>query len=586
MKPVSEEYKKSMASPLRNPSHLRIRFGNINTEAALDGEWESNGQMPYSRLDTLDFPHQYGETYNTLELNRWVLNGKGITIPDDTNYDDGFISDRYSDNSGKYTNRPVLTRRFSKLISVPGITFTFDSRLGEFPRTLYVRFLNNDSLVKQLTVHPTDTLTKVEGEVKNFNKIQIEAVESLPSRRFRLESVEFGIGELFTDDIIISTKQNHDVDPICRRLPKETCEFTIMDLSGKYDPENPNSGYKYIGGKSPVAFEFGYDLPDGKTEWLRPDRYIMTSKPVSKKNVVTFKANSLLSSLTDIYRKGIVARRTFYDLAVDVLQDAKLTPSVLGGNPWVISDFLKQWYTEAPLPMKTHAECLQLIAHACCCVLYTDDNNIIHIEPFSTTKPQSDFNLDYNSIEDYGQTFTMSPPLREIQVLQYTYNYSNQDEVAYEGITDDTKVQVEYDRIVKAPKLTVVGGTVISSKLYAKYAELELSPGTKTIRILGKRQSVRTFVRNTSTGNAGEVDVVKNPMLTETNVSFNLLNHLYKYLKLQNNYDIIYRGNPELETGDVISFETRYDKGIPGIVLTDEITYNGSLKGRLKVKRR
>lgn len=42
-------------------------------------------------------------------------------------------------------------------------------------------------------------------------------------------------------------------------------------------------------------------------------------------------------------------------------------------------------FTTAALPIDTHMNCLQLIAHAARCRLFTDDDNIIHIKPFGVT---------------------------------------------------------------------------------------------------------------------------------------------------------------------------------------------------------
>ena len=53
-----------------------------------------------------------------------------------------------------------------------------------------------------------------------------------------------------------------------------------------------------------------------------------------------------------------------YDLAIDVLHDAGVTS-------YSIPTYLQNIITYAPLPIATHRECLQLIANAGRCVLYT-----------------------------------------------------------------------------------------------------------------------------------------------------------------------------------------------------------------------
>ena len=54
MKSVSNAYKLSMRGLLRNRSYVRITFGNVDTTAATDGEWVSNGELPFSEFETVD----------------------------------------------------------------------------------------------------------------------------------------------------------------------------------------------------------------------------------------------------------------------------------------------------------------------------------------------------------------------------------------------------------------------------------------------------------------------------------------------------------------------------------------------------
>ncbi len=68
MKSVSNAYKASMKAMLRNRSYVRITFGNVDTTAATDGEWESNGAASISEFETVDYAYQYGDTYGVKPL--------------------------------------------------------------------------------------------------------------------------------------------------------------------------------------------------------------------------------------------------------------------------------------------------------------------------------------------------------------------------------------------------------------------------------------------------------------------------------------------------------------------------------------
>ena len=148
MKSVSNAYKSSMRGLLRNRSYVRITFGNVDTTAATDGEWVSNGELPFSEFETVDYPYQYGSPYAVLELNRWALDGKALILPASGTVQDGFASSLISDAEGAFSTPAVITRQFSTPHTFPGLTLTFDTRYQEWPLRITARFyLGNPWLI-------------------------------------------------------------------------------------------------------------------------------------------------------------------------------------------------------------------------------------------------------------------------------------------------------------------------------------------------------------------------------------------------------------------------------------------------------
>ena len=385
MKSVSNAYKASMKAMLRNRSYVRITFGNVDTTAATDGEWESNGAASISEFETVDYAYQYGDTYVSLELNRWALDGKSLLVPTGEDVQDGFISSLMSDAEGNFTTPPVITREFSLKHIFPGLTLTFDTRQQEWPLEVTADFYLNGAVVDTQTVSITSVQTTISTTATEVDKVAITFDRCLPYRRPRLENVLYGLNVQFVNKDIVSTQQKHDVDPLSRRLPTETMQFTILDYEHKYDPDNPAGIYAYVDKNSPIEIQFGYELPDGSVEWIKPDNYVLNAKPSAQNNQATFNGTGLIGSLTGTFYKSKLGSKSLYDMAQEVLLDAGLTLTEQGENPWEIDDALKDMFTTAALPIDTHMNCLQLIAHAACCRLYTDDDNIIHIRPFGVT---------------------------------------------------------------------------------------------------------------------------------------------------------------------------------------------------------
>lgn len=746
MKSVSNAYKASMKAMLRNRSYVRITFGNVDTTAATDGEWESNGAASISEFETVDYTYQYGDTYAALELNRWALDGKTLIVPTGEDVQDGFISSLMSDAEGNFSTPPVITREFSLKHIFPGLTLTFDTRQQEWPLEVTADFYLNGEVVDTQTVSITNVQTTVTTTATEIDKVTITFDRCLPYRRPRLENVLYGLNVQFVNKDIVSTQQKHDVDPLSRRLPTETMQFTILDYEHKYDPDNPAGIYAYVDKNSPIEIQFGYELPDGSVEWLKPDNYVLNAKPSAQNNQATFNGTGLIGSLTGTFYKSKLGSKSLYNMAEEVLLDAGLTLTEQGTNPWEIDEALKDMFTTAALPIDTHMNCLQLIAHAACCRLYTDDDNIIHIRPFgvtvigiyngvwadnghvwfsewdtvdkgntaentyatfelnrwtlggenqiilpdsnagqrgyiseamtgvdgSFTNPpvftktfdvphdlpvlairfdtvlnefpgavqvkyyhddtlldtqtaaidsvevyvssnlaiectkievtmignlpyrrsrvtkvyyrETDFTLDFTSIGENSQKISKIDELKSVSVARYSYTASNDTSTLYEGTTTETELHVEFSGLAQDVQISVSGGTLVSSNIYARAADLVLSSGTKTVTITGKTLTENSVVVSYPVAQSGEIDKEENPLITNDTMCQALANHVKSYLQMRNTYEANYRGNPEMEVGDIIGLQTLYTDEMDALILVDEITFDGSLSGKMTVK--
>lgn len=746
MKSVSNAYKASMKAMLRNRSYVRITFGNVDTTAATDGEWESNGAASISEFETVDYAYQYGDTYAALELNRWALDGKTLIVPTGEDVQDGFISSLMSDGEGNFSTPPVITREFSLKHIFPGLTLTFDTRQQEWPLEVTADFYLNGEVVDTQTVSITSVQTTISTTATEVDKVTITFDRCLPYRRPRLENVLYGLNVQFVNKDIVSTQQKHDVDPLSRRLPTETMQFTILDYEHKYDPDNPAGIYAYVDKNSPIEIQFGYELPDGSVEWLKPDNYVLNAKPSAQNNQATFNGTGLIGSLTGTFYKSKLGSKSLYNMAEEVLLDAGLTLTEQGTNPWEIDEALKDMFTTAALPIDTHMNCLQLIAHAACCRLYTDDDNIIHIRPFgvtvigiyngvwadnghvwfsewdtidkgntaentyatfelnrwtlggdsqiilpdsnagqrgyiseamtgadgSFTNPpvftktfdvphdlpvlairfdtvlnefpgavqvkyyhddtlldtqtaaidsvevyvssnlaiectkievtmignlpyrrgrvtkvyyrETDFTLDFTSIGENSQKISKIDELKSVSVARYSYTASNDTSTLYEGTTTETELHVEFSGLAQDVQISVSGGTLVSSNIYARAADLVLSSGTKTVTITGKTLTENSVVVSYPVAQSGEIDKEENPLITNDTMCQALADHVKSYLQMRNTYEASYRGNPEMEVGDIIGLQTLYTDEMDALILVDEITFDGSLSGKMTVK--
>ena len=574
-----------MSQLFRNRSYVRVQIQNLDKTIASDSHWQDTGNHEtFSEFDTLNSDSVYGKGYATLELNRWSLDGSwDITSGNIRN--DGYISSELSDSTGALAEEVELIRSHEYPHDMSGVTVTFDSRADESPVEATINFYAVDTLVATLDVKEQETCKYTElYPMTGIDRVTITPHTLLPYRRFRLEKLLFGVALEYTDENLISLTQSHDVDPICRRLPDERLDFTIIDFEHNYDADNPQGIYQYVLAKTPVSVTYGYELDDGSIEWLQPDTYLLDSKPSAKNDRVTFSAKGLVNMLTGSYYKSMHGGKNLYDMAVEVLEDANLDRTETGENPWKIDESLRTMLTTTALPIDTHANCLQRIAHAARCRLYTDNRNVIHIDPVSYEINNGDFYMDFNSIGENSLVSTKIDELQAVSVVQYKNTVSNNISDVYSEDTDLENLHIEIPNAVKDMTVTVTGGTVLSQQVYARAVDLVMTSGTKHVTLSGKVVEQTTATIDMQVSHTGEIDLEQNPLITSGSMRQALARHVAEYLQYRNTYEMTYRGNPELETGDTIMIQTRYTTKMPALVLKDEITYNGALGGAVIVK--
>lgn len=589
MKTVSEEYAESMAQPMRNRSYIKATMFIEDPSAVDDGEWEDNGILPYSEYDTVDYPYSYGPSYATLELNRWLLDGKQVIAPDEASgyTPQGYQSALMSDQDGNFLIKPKISRMFAVDHPLHGVSVTFDSRCEEWPTSITVNFYRGGAVVDTKTVTVTEPMVVLTTDQDTVDGVDLIFDAMLPYRRPRVEYVLYGLQMVYGSSEISSVTQEHDVDPLTRRLPQERVTVELLDYEGLYAEDNPLGFFRYVEDKARMRVQHGYTLPSGAVEWLEPDNYLMDGKPVSANDRASFSASGVINTLTDKYYKSKVGTKSLYDMAVGVLRDANLTPTATGGEPWAIDEALKQMHTEAVLPLDTHANCLQLIAHAAGCSLRTDGENVIHMERFRLGAARGKTlagTVDFNTITEKTLVGSKTSKLKAVTVAVYAYNRAENATKLYEGTTKETVLHAELSNAATDLTIEVAGGTVVSKTVYGRAVDMVLTAGTKTVIINGYALEQSSSIYTLEVNSSGDTDNEVNPLITNTAMAQTLAQHTAEYLALRNTYDLEYRGNPEIETGDAITLQTNYNPAQQALVLTNSLTFNGGLSGTLKVK--
>ena len=329
----------------------------------------------------------------------------------------------------------------------------------------------------------------------------------------------------------------------------------------------------------------------GVTEWVPGGRYYLTGQPTVDGLSASFKAQDALSGLDDTYYKGVYAPagRTLYQLALDALEDSGLAPFSGTAPPWKLWEGLADFTTTAPLPVKKHKELLQLIAHAACCVLYTDREGYIRIEPANDV--QDNFKLDFHTMLARPKV-SQIPTLWAVECPAYAYApEAAASELHKESYTVDGTLELHLTFSQAADvSVAVSGATVAAKAVFAGAVDLTLTgSGEAVVTVTGRKleSSARTVTAPVeSPDENGSVETLDNPLITDAAHALAVAEWVRDWLLLRNTYEFEYRGSPELDPGDLIWLESQFAPfAAPARVLKNELAFDGGLKGKMIAKR-
>lgn len=631
MQRVSSLYQTETSKQIAAQGYLRITFGLTDTDAAATCTPEAPAQAYYARPESMLREDAPKSVYATFEPGRMRLDGTQRIAPRRGEADalraEGFVSAALSDETGAFAAAevPALTLRFSKAHTVPGLTFTFDAVCGDWPAALWLAAYAGETPLLEKTYAPDAAVWTSPDAIERFDRLELRFLRTArPFRRARLQQLLFGFGLVFDNHSITAASRKAELDPIGRRLPVNTFDFTIVNVNsltgaGQYlfDPDNAQGVYRYISEQNPVRVAYGQRLPAGMTwgdaaagswgalelsgwrevyeggvtEWVPGGRYYLTGQPTADGLTAAFKAHDALTGLTEPFRKGVYAPggRTLYALALEVLEDSGLPRFDPNAPPWKLWEGLADFTTTAPLPAKPHRELLQLIAHAACCVLFTDREGYVRIEPLCAQ--QTGRLMDFHEMLGRPKV-SQIPTLRAVECPAYAYlpeekrSELHKEDVAVDGTA---RLALTFPQAADV-SVAVDGARVVSETLWAGAAQLVLEGGgTAHVTVTGRKlaQSKRVVTAAVAGPDEnGGVETLDNPLVTDAAHARLVAEWVRDWLLLRSTYDFDCRGAPELDAGDTILTQSQFAPyTAPACVLKSELTYSGGLRGKMTVKR-
>lgn len=586
MQKVSQKWKDNQNKTLVSESDIELSLKLTDPDAYEDATAEDNGHIAYSDTNYVVTDGDKNiHPYATLERNLWLLDGSREILPDNDYGSVGYVGSEFCGTDRVFTNTPVVSISFSQIHSnvLQGITVRWSAFLNEYAEEFVITAYNGDTVVATKTITDNESvLSIVQMDIANYDKITIDIIKwSMPYRRARIDEIFIGILHIYSKKSIFSYNCSQSVDPISAELPKAEVSFSVDNLDGSYNPYNNEGLSKYLMERQEINVKYGYKLDTGY-EWISGGKYYISEWNAEQNGMsADFKARDLLEFMTGTYHKGLFNPNgtSLYDLAEDVLRDADLPLNSDGSVKWVIDERLKDIYTIAPLPIDTHANCLQMIANAGECVFYQDRQGILHIEKMSDIS--SDYSINY--FNSYSKSeLSLSKPLRQVDVPLYNYSVATEQSELFKGILNvngTTDVIITYSGAAANVLASVTGGTLNSATYYTNACVLNITAsGEVSIIVNGYSLETSSVQISTISSESGETVSVDNPLITSQDRAIAVGKWVETYMRNRMTLSSSWRADPRLDALDTVDNENDYGSN-KVIMAKVDFTYNGAFRG-------
>lgn len=237
-------------------------------------------------------------------------------------------------------------------------------------------------VVAEITVNDnTDVVSVIDMEMKDYDSVTISVWKwCLPYRRVRMDKIALGHYLTIGKNEILNFTHEQYGELNSGELPKNSIEFSINNINGRWNPSNPVGMEKYLSERQKITVRYGMDV-NGVVEWIRAGTFYLSEWRAP--------ANGMEASFTarDVFEYLLNAPYTGRKSGTlkEIAQEAFSIAGVSSDIDILLSDALGQYSTTIPED-STHtcAEIVQMCANAASCIIRQDRFGSLHIERLNT----------------------------------------------------------------------------------------------------------------------------------------------------------------------------------------------------------
>ncbi|MBD9218769.1 MAG: hypothetical protein EGQ35_00360 [Clostridiales bacterium] len=452
----------------------------------------------------------------TLEKDYWKLDGSYEPFPDSPqNTSWGIWSNSMSDENGNFSVLPVIELSFQNAHKTAGLTFEFCPYGNNYCNHMLIQWYLDDAVIKEAEFYPAAWRCEYRCTVEKYNKLIITFYSTnKPYRYLKVQNIQHGINEYFSEDEIETASVLEEVDISALELSVNTLEFRLRTANDDFDIFNPKGLYNLLQKKQQLCVEgyvdgglinFGYFYLDnwnddeGETELTAQD------------------AIGIMSNTT--FKGGIYEGKKALDVIDEIMNDA--------GFGYSVDSRIGDMKISGWLPICTHREALQQVAFALGAYVDTSRGGMVRIRFGADEDVIYNIGMDRKAV---GSSAALKEYISGVSITEHSYVLGTTVEELYKGnlYAGDNEITFSEPSVVTA----VSGGTLKESGV--NYCIVNMTADGEVI-VKGKKYTDNTSVItvNADTVAAGEKENIK----TVTDATLiNNKNSLYVAQMLLNSY--------------------------------------------------
>lgn len=575
----------------------RVSFGAYDVTAKSDAEPSANGSQPFtSPLNLIDNVKVPQFNLATLEDNFFRLDGSFYLMPDDVSPADSLAwwSLLISDGAGVLATQPIITVYFDDYHSSLGITLYFDEINDEYCTEFDVIWYDGVTVLSQESVTGnTESVYILKTPVENYNKVIIKLKKtSSPYRYARLTEIDFGVGQLFTNDELVSAKIVEEVDPVSTTLSINTLDITVMNEEQQFNMINPNGVYAYLQERQVFTAEAGLELADKTVEWVPLGTYYLSDWKNSTGLTATLKATNVIGLLdkTTYYNSKFWTNASITSVVQDILDDAAALNST-AAFPFVVDPVVQGEVITGYIPIKSHREALQDVLIAARANLIVDRNGVIRVTRADYSTPLAA--VDFDVITSETPAIEQKAFITSVSAKAYTYQLGERSQIEELTMTytGTTVVKIPYQGASKNVLANITGvGTITGASYSVTQATITVNgAGEFTITLMGEPYiemsvDVTTSLSPIPAGQVPQTAILgDNKLITGRELASSITAYLLAYFGRRIKQSFSCLNNPAMQAGDCVRVETMFGGYQSGVVEHQAITFAPGLSAEIEV---